>query len=150
MADPVSQLGDVATRNSVSGLRLVHNRAALLGVEAVFCVDCDLPVTGDPADDTGWRLGGELGWNIPADRSWVPALLKPIWLRLDGRAFHTSGLEDLDVLRNDDGLWGSAEVAYRCDRCGPVHEVYVRAHGGRLPQVLREKRAWTAGVSLAL
>jgi phospholipid-binding lipoprotein MlaA len=33
MADPVSQLGDVATRNSVSGLRLVHNRAALLGVE---------------------------------------------------------------------------------------------------------------------
>lgn len=118
-----------------------------IAYDAVFCIDCDLPVAG-ATDDAGWRLGGELGWNIPADRAWVPALLKPIWLRLDGRAFHTSGLDNVDVLRNDDGMWGSAEVAYRCDRCGPIHEVYVRAHGGRLPQVLREKRAWTAGVSL--
>jgi hypothetical protein len=119
--------------------------------DAVFCIDCDLTFIADGlnTDDTGWRLGGELGWNIPADRAWVPALLKPIWLRLDGRAFHTSGLDTYDERHNDDGLWGSAELAYRCDRCGPVHEVYVRGNGGRLPQRLREKRAWTAGVSLA-
>ncbi|HEX2165873.1 MAG TPA: hypothetical protein VHG09_01425, partial [Longimicrobiales bacterium] len=82
-------------------------------------------------------------------RAWVPALLKPFWLRLNGRAFHTSGLEDVDPMRNEDGLWGSAELAWRCDGCGPVHEVYVRGNGGRLPQRLREKRAFTAGVSLA-
>ena len=122
-----------------------------IAYDAVFCIDCDLTVIADaPApDDAGWRLAGELGWNIPADRAWMPALLKPIWLRLDGRAFHTSGLDEFDELHNDDGLWGSAELAYRCDRCGPVHEVYVRGNGGRLPQRLREKRTWTAGVSLA-
>lgn len=120
-----------------------------IAYDAVFCVDCDAPVAGESAVDTGWRLGGELGWNIPADRTWMPDLLKPLWLRLDGRAFRTSGLADVSLLRNDDGLWGSAELAYRCDRCGPVHEVYVRANGGRQPHRLREKRAWTAGVSLA-
>jgi hypothetical protein len=112
---------------------------------AVFCMDCD-GAAGD--DGRGARLDGSIGWNVPADRGWVPDPLKPLWLRLRGRAFSTSGLEGVDPVRNDDGLWGSAELAYRCDRCGPLHEVYVRGHGGRLPLRLREKRAFTAGVAL--
>lgn len=122
--------------------------------DAVFCVDCDGSGTaGEAADagdgnDSGWRVDGQVAWSIPADRGWVPGPLRPLWLRLQGRGFRSSGLEDAGALRNDDGMWGSAELAYRCDACGPVHEVYVRGHGGRVPQPLREKRAVTAGVSL--
>jgi hypothetical protein len=122
--------------------------------DAVFCVDCDGSdalggaIDAGDGNDSGWRVDGQVGWSIPADRGWVPGPLRPVWLRLHGRGFRSSGLEDAGALRNDDGMWGSAEVAYRCDACGPVHEVYVRGHGGRLPQPLREKRAVTAGVSL--
>lgn len=113
--------------------------------DAVFCMECD--GTTPDSDDTGWRLEGDIGWSIPADRGWMPDALRPLWLRLNGRAFRTSAM-DVAQQRNDDGLWGSAELAYRCDRCGPVHEIYVRGNGGRQPQRLREKRAFTAGVSL--
>jgi hypothetical protein len=124
-----------------------------LAYDAVFCFDCAPDGAGgagtDPdGSDSGWRLDGEIGWSIPADRTWMPTVLRPLWLRLQGRGFTASGLDDAAQLRNDEGLWGSAELAYRCDACGPVHEVYVRGHGGRLPQLLREKRAVTAGVSL--
>jgi hypothetical protein len=120
-----------------------------IAYDAVFCVDCAAPdgAGAIAEDDTGWRVDGEIGWSVPADHAWVPGALKPFWLRLRGRAFRTSGLH-VEPVRNDEGLSGSAELAYRCDRCGPVHEVYVRGHDGRLPQQLREKRAVTAGVSL--
>jgi hypothetical protein len=106
----------------------------------VFCTDCD---AGD-----GWRLTGHAGWSIPADRAWIPAPLRPLWLRLYGRGFRDGGRTEADELRHGDGLWGSAELAWRCDACGPVHEVYVRGHGGRVPLPLRERRVVTAGVSL--
>jgi hypothetical protein len=118
-----------------------------VGWDAVFCVDCD-PAPGDD-DDTGSRLQVELGWSIPADREWMPVPLRPLWLRLRGRGFETRGLTGVAPLRSDDGLWGSAELAYRCDACGPVHEVYVRGHTGRLPLFLREERTVMGGVSLA-
>lgn len=114
---------------------------------AVFCIDCGASADTN-GDDSGWRADGRIGWNVPADRGWMPHVLKPLWLRLHGRAFRTSGLQSTDPARNGEGLWGSAELAYRCDRCGPVHEIYVRGNGGRLAQRLREKRAFTAGVSL--
>jgi hypothetical protein len=117
-----------------------------LGWDAVLCVECPEGHSSD--DDLGTRLNGEVGWSIPADRQWMPGTLRPLWLRLRGRGFSAHGLHDAEPVRRAKGLWGSAEVAYRFDRRGPLHEVYVRSHGGRLPQQLTGKRATTAGLSL--
>jgi hypothetical protein len=118
---------------------------ARLGWDAVMCVECD---PGADQDETGSRLYAEARWSIPADRGWMPAPLRPFWLRLEGRAFRANGVGAVEPLRNENGTWGGVELAYRCDACGPVHEVYVRGQSGDLPLALREDRAVTAGVSL--
>jgi len=113
----------------------------------VRCVDCD--TTTADAEDAGSRMQGELAWSIPADREWMPSPLRPLWLRLQGRGFATSGLDEVGALRNEDGMWGSAELAYRCDGCGPLHEVYVRGFGGQLPIAMEDEVGVGVGASLA-
>jgi hypothetical protein len=119
-----------------------------LGWHAVFCVGGD--DGEDAGDGRGWRLDGAIGWYVPADRQGMPGPLRPLWLRLRGRGFRTFGLTDADPVRREQGLWGSAELAYRCDRWGPLHEIYIRSHAGKLPQQLEQKRGTTIGVSLWL
>lgn len=126
--------------------------SARLAYDRVLCVGCAPDAAPDAApgaaDETGSRLDAELGWDLPADRRWVPRTLRPLWLRLDGRAFAASGLREVEA-RNEEGLWGSVELAWRFDADGLLHEVYLRGHGGRLPQRLRQGRALTAGVTLS-
>jgi hypothetical protein len=117
-----------------------------LGFGAVACVRCDLP------EDEGRvhpRLEVEAGWNVPLDRAWTPDPLRPLWLRVRGRAFRTWGMSPAaEALRHERGGWGSAELAYAVDRAHRIQEVYVRWHGGDLPVRLRERRAWAAGITL--
>jgi hypothetical protein len=110
----------------------------------VACVGCD--TTGE---NTHARLDGEIGWNIPFDRGWVPSPLRPLWVRLRGRAFETWGLDgELEMIRHSDGRWGSGELAYRIDGAGWLHELFVNWRGGDVPQKLPTDRAWSAGASV--
>lgn len=144
-------LGGVVVYEHDQYTRLWFVPEVRLSFGTVLCASCD--VTDGVADDDHLRLDGELGWNIPMDRAWVPTPLKPVWLRLRGRMFQPWGLDDeliADAPRNEGGQWGSAEVAYRVDDIEWLHEVFVRWHGGELPVQLRERHAWRAGVSLFL
>ena len=117
-----------------------------IGWDFVGCSGC---AEGSAERVSGSRGHAEIGWSIPADREWMPGALRPLWLRLSGRGFVSSGFGDAVPVRNEDGLWGSAELAYRCDACGPVHELYVRAQAGRVPVSLPEEQAVLIGVALA-
>lgn len=116
--------------------------------EALLCVDC--ATDPDPTrNQQGTRLHGAVSWNIPADRAWVLSFLRPVWVRLEARAFTTSGLTN-PVSRAADGIWGNAEVVYRCDNCGPIHELYVRGQSGTLSIQMQRHHTVTAGLGLTV
>lgn len=121
---------------------------AHVSIDGVACVACELPPT-EEGGSAHARVDTGLGWNLPLDRSWMPSALRPLWLRMRGRAFWTLGIsEGLSETRLENGTWGSSEVAYRTDRSDWLHEIYVRWAGGAVPVTLARRRAWTVGISV--
>lgn len=147
-------LGGALTYEHDQYTRLWFLPEVRLAVGAAFCAGCDELSDADDTDHL--RLDAEAGWNIPLDRTWAPAILRPVWLRLRGRVFQPWGVsEDLTAgddatLRSEGGRSGSAELAYRVDDVQWLHEVFVRWHGGELPVQPHERHAWRIGISLFL
>lgn len=118
-----------------------------LAFDGVVCIECE--TDAEEVDNPHTRLAGEIGWSVPLDRGWVPGPVRPVWIRLQGRGFKTWGMDErLESIRHPDGLWGMAELAYRLDNTGWLHELFVNWRVGDHPQRLLQDRAWGIGASV--
>ncbi|HUG41558.1 MAG TPA: hypothetical protein VMM12_13805 [Longimicrobiales bacterium] len=125
--------------------RLWFLPAAEAAFALVDCVGCDLP-----ADESSWsrRIDARLRWSIPL-AAVLPAPLDPLRLRPAGRWFHAWGAGDaLAALRDEEGVWGSVELAYAIDGVPFLHEVHAGWRGGDLPVRLEQKSAWFFGITV--
>lgn len=125
---------------------------AKVDIGLVACAfSCDFPLSGGAVETRHVRLDADVRWNLMLDRRWMPAVGKPLWLRLRGRAFQAWGMpEPLMTLREEEGRWGSIEVAYEIDPVDWLDEVHVRWTGGEIPVRLGDRRAWMFGVTVIL
>lgn len=110
----------------------------------VGCVGCDLPAAQDPGT---WRLDAIVAWSLPL-RALMPAPLDPLRLRPGARFFKAWGMSPaLAALRDQEGVWGSIELAYTVQGVEWLHELHVGWRGGELPVRLRNENAWSVGAT---
>jgi hypothetical protein len=136
----------------VGGVTLVYDHtsptfwiapAVDLAWDFVQCVGCD---TALDDDDRYHKLDLKLDWSIRLDN--FSSTLTGFRVRPSARLFKGWGVgHSLATLRNDEGFWGQAALAYHFER-GVFHEVYTGWRAGQLPISLRDEKAWFVGVTL--
>lgn len=104
------------------------------------------------------RLTGGAAWHLSADRTWMPAFARPIWLHATVDLYREDGDERATVPPGDpigtgafDGTRVTLGAAYRlltAER-GVVDEIFVRWTNGETPTLPAPRKAWMLGVRLA-
>lgn len=107
---------------------------------------------GVPESDSFTSLAAGVAWHISADRAWMPAALRPIWLHAELDAYRDEGVDAaVEALKADDGSRVALGAAYRFlgEERGLVDELFVRWTRGETPTLPVRRRAWMVGVVIA-
>jgi hypothetical protein len=98
------------------------------------------------------RLAGGVAWHLSADRRWMPAPLRPVWLHAEIDLYREAGVEDtLVVVGANDGTRVVLGAAYRLLGAERriVDEVFLRWTNGETPALPARRKAWMLGIVLA-
>lgn len=98
------------------------------------------------------RLAGGVAWHVSADRGWMPASLRPVWLHAEIDVYREAGVEDtLAVTGANDGTRVVLGAAYRLlgRERRIVDELFLRWTNGETPALPAPRKAWMLGIVLA-
>lgn len=107
---------------------------------------------GAPGGETYTRLEAGAAWHLSADREWVPAPLRPVWLHAEVNAYRDAGVDAaVESSGTDQGTRIALAVAYRLfgERRRFLDELFVRWTDGETPTLPARRKAWMLGIVLA-